>query len=213
MSAAKATRRPRTASRRSGGPAHGPKRRRARRPRGAATIGTSVVPWSCAVLAVDTAGRSGWSVRVEGKQSSFGEVDTLDREAVEYIVSWALWLADARKLRLVLVLEAPFGGSVPTLLALGEARGAWRAAWRRHALPETDMVWVQPSRWRRAVLGPEWVSSPRAEVRAHEQLVAAAMVGESVRGDEAAAILIGRWAERAPEVGRVLEQRKRGGTR
>jgi len=190
-----------------GAPSARPARRRGKRGRAAKREPASAVPWRCVVLAVDTAARSGWSVRIAGRQSSFGEADTLDSKALDYIVSWSLYLADRRELPLVLVLEAPFGGPVQMLLALGAARERWLIAWRRHGLSESSTVRVQPSTWRGPVLGPQWVSAPRAEVRAHEQLVAAAMLGERVRADEAAAVLIGRWAERAPQVGRVLERR------
>lgn len=193
-----------------------PKRRRARRAGPVGATAASAVPWECVVLAVDTATRSGWSVRVAGKQSSFGEADTLDPGALDYIVSWALYQADARGLPLVLVLEAPWGGPMPMLLALGAARERWLVAWRRHRLFASRIVKVQPSTWRSAVLGREWASAPRAEVRRHEQAVATAMMrgemgGElrrngdrEMRGDEAAAVLIGRWAERAQVVGRAL---------
>jgi len=209
-----ARRRPQEASGGSGGPTGGRARRRAKR----AQPAPSAVPWQCVVLAVDTAARSGWSVRVAGKQSSFGEADTLDARALDYIVSWALYQADSRGLPLVLVLEAPWGGPMPMLLALGAARERWLVAWRAHRLPPDQVVKVQPSTWRTAVLGREWASAPRAEVRRHEQLIAGAMVRKSgdgdgdkdgeVRGDEAAAILIGRWAERAHAVGLALGKKR-----
>lgn len=212
-----ARRRPQEASGGSAAPKGGRTRRRAGRERLVGATAPAAVPWQCVVLAVDTASRSGWSVRVAGKQSSFGEADTLDAHALDYIVSWALYQADSRGIPLVLVLEAPFGGPMHMLLALGAARERWLVAWRAHRLPASRVVPVQPSTWRTAVLGREWASAPRAEVRRHEQLIAGAMVrgdgdgdGErdgEVRGDEAAALLIGRWAERAQVVGRALKTR------
>lgn len=188
------------------------KGRRARRAagarRGAASARPAALhPWPAVVLAVDTAALSGWSVWVSGRLERFGEADTLDAAALSEIVVWARWHAVEKRLGLAMVLEAAWGGTVPTLLALGAAAERWRVAWRAAGLGEAQVVKVQPSVWRRAVLGPEWASAPRAEVRAHEQAIASAMVRERVSADEAPAILIGRWAERAAAVGGVLRRR------
>lgn len=160
------------------------------------------------VLAVDTATRSGWAVGAAvGAQDallSFGEADTLDSESLGHIVRWASCNAQARKLPLVLVLEAPFGGPVPMLLGLGAARERWMVAWREAGLSKAQVVRVQPAEWRASVLGRRWARAPRAEVRRHEQASASVLVGERCRPDEAAAILIARWAMRAAKVGAVL---------
>jgi predicted RNA methylase len=166
--------------------------------------GYSALPWRCAVLAVDTAGRSGWSARYAGVQSAYGEVESLDSEALAYIVRWFVHDAQALALAPVLVLESPYGGNKSTLLALGAARERWLTAWRAVGLLEKRVVKIEPSRWRRHVLGPAYTGMRRDVIREHESTTARALVGEAVGPDEAAAILIGVWADRAPEVGAVL---------
>jgi hypothetical protein len=196
--------RPRTGRRPAGVPTQRPRGRRGKRQRPAA----SAVPLRCFVLAVDTAGRSGWAALAAGSDDylGWGEVDTLDREAVAYIVRWAGAHADARGLPLVLVLEAPFGGNIAMLIGLGAARERWLSAAREYGLPQRRCVFVQPSEWRSPVLGRRWARAPREEVRPHEQLIASAIVGEPVRGDEAAAILIAKWGLRAAKVAAALER-------
>jgi predicted RNA methylase len=182
-------------------------RRRHHKPTAAQLVrqrGYSARPWRCAVLAVDTATRSGWSFRVREVQSAFGEVNTKDAEAVAYIVTWARLEALRLGLVVVLVLESAFGGGREVLLALGAARERWLAAWRQAGLAELRTVQIMPARWRRHVLGPAYVRMQRDEIRAAEQEVAARYVGEPTTADESAAILIGIWAERAPEVGDAI---------
>jgi len=180
-------------------------RKRRREPTRAQLVqrrGYAARPWRCAVLAVDTAKLSGWSYRVGGVQSAFGEEDTRDSERVSNIVRWAV--QQAGDLPLVLVLEAPYGGGREMLLALGAARERWVAAWRQAGLSEKRIVSIMPSRWRRFVLGPAYVRMQRDDIRAAEQELAARIVQEKTAADESAAILIGLWAERAPEVGEAL---------
>jgi predicted RNA methylase len=200
--ATKGPRRPRKAS---GVVAARSRRLRRREPTAAQLVqrrGYAARPWRCAVLAVDTAGRSGWSFRVAGVQSAFGETETKDGESVSHIVRWAV--QEAGELPLVLVLETPYGGGREMLLALGAARERWAAAWRAADMSEKRIVSIMPSRWRRHVLGPAYVRMQRDEIRKAEQVYAARVVGEKTGPDESAAILIGMWAERAPEVGEAL---------
>jgi len=153
------------------------------------------------VLAVDTAARSGWAAIVGPERYlGFGEADTLDVASLRYIVDWADCHATLLGLPLVLVLEAPFGGNMTMLMGLGAARERWLAAWRWLDMPQHRVVYVQPSEWRCKVLGKRWARAPREEVRPHEQATAGAIVGERVRGDEAAAILIAKWGLRAAKV-------------
>lgn len=162
-------------------------------------------PWLAVVLAIDTANRSGWALCAAGKQQEFGEADTLDALALQQIVRWAMREAQRLQMPLVLVLEShPWVGSLRAAQGLSAARERWLVTWRAAELPKTKVVLVTPGEWRRAVLGREWASAPRDEVRQQEQLVAAALVGEDVRGDEAAAILIARWASHSARVGRAL---------
>jgi hypothetical protein len=172
-------------------------------------------PWHCVILAVDTARRSGYARYYNGHLEEHGETDTLDEPILERIVENTLERA-GRTLPCVLVLEAPFGGSVDVVTALGVARERWLRAWRKADQSPARVVKVQPSTWRAPVLGSEWVGRPRAEVRAHEMRVATAFVQRGypsgfrpmpLGGDQAAAILIGRWAAHAARVGRAIGKR------
>lgn len=164
-------------------------------------------PWLAVVLAVDTANNSGWALRAAGRQLEFGEVDTFDADAVARIVRWAIRCARRLDLPLVLVLEAPWGGTVKTVASLGAARERWMHAWRQYEQASSRVIRVQVATWRAAVLGRHWVSAKREDVRKHEQDIASAMMGEQLEPDEAAALLIARWAVHAAKVGRVIGKR------
>lgn len=161
------------------------------------------------VLAVDTARISGWALRLGPKLRYSGEVDTLHPEAVQRVCQLALDLTAAAYLtrRPVLVLESPWGGRVNVLVALGQARERWLAAWAAVGMPRARVVSVQPSSWRARVLGRGAVRLDREAIRARERLSAQAEVAPGMRDaigpDEAAAILISRWAVRAPVVARM----------
>jgi hypothetical protein len=188
------------------GSAHRTRARRTKRPLPAA----SAVPHKCVVLAVDTAELSGWCVNAGHDEFlAFGEADTLDGRALRYIVRWAASHAERRGLPLVLVLESPWGGPAWVLIGLGAARERWMSAWRDEGKARCRVVMVQPSEWRARVLGSQWAKAKREVVRPHEQAVAAAMVGQPVRGDEAPAILIARWSMRCAKVARALPAARR----
>lgn len=164
-------------------------------------------PWLCVVLAVDTARRSGWCIGARGARVDSGEVSVEDEPTIAQIVANAVELASSAQLPCVLVLEAPWGGSVAVVTALGVSRGAWLRAWKRAGQALARVVSVTPSGWRGPVLGAAWVSAPRAAVRAHEQRTAHALVGHPVGEDEAPAIWIARWAAHAAQVGRAIGKR------
>lgn len=161
-------------------------------------------PWCCVVLAVDTAGVSGWAIRAAETQLEFGEVDSRDEAAVERIVRWAIRTARRLGWPVVLVLEAPWGRRTKTVAGLGAARERWERAWRLYGQSDERIVRVQVATWRAAVLGRYWVSAPREEVRTHEQRTAAELVGEDVGADEAPAILIAKWAAYAARTGQAI---------
>lgn len=182
-------------------------------------------PWQCAILAVDTAANSGWSIWREGQLVSHCEVDTRDELEMRLVLAdislWAETTLDCERGRVpavpaVLVLEAPYGGfkhpgMVSTLVALGMARERWERAWKARGLPMSHIVRVQPSTWRAAVLG-RVARMKTEELRKLEQSVACRLLGCAegrLGSDEAAAVCIGAWATRAPEVGRVIGERAR----
>lgn len=166
-------------------------------------------PWLCVVLAVDTARRSGWCIGARGARVDSGEVSVEDEPTVAQIVANVIELAHEYELPCVLVLEAPWGGNVAVVTALGVSRGVWLRAWKRAGQALARVVSVTPSEWRGPVLGAEWVSAPRAAVRAHEQRTARALVGHPVGEDEAPAIWIARWAAHAAQVGTAIGKRAR----
>jgi hypothetical protein len=164
-------------------------------------------PWACVVLGVDTAARSGWCIAVSGKRVDSGELDTLDTPELERVVRWAIDLGRLGGLRVVLVLEAPWGGSVAVVAALGVARERWERAWRDAGQTVRRVVRVNPSSWRAAVLGRGAIGLERQAVRALEQTVARRLVGRELGADESAAVLIARWGAQAGAVGKAIGKR------
>lgn len=188
-----------------------PKPSPSRRKRKAAPPTPHVLAWRCVTLCVDTAGRSGWAVRASGRLLASGEVDTRDEGEVNGIVEILRHEPRCQGLLRVLVLERAWGDRTNTLLALGAAHERWRAAWRRAGEPVSRVVRVYPATWRARVLGGGAHAMPREQVRPLELAAAQHEVGPEceVGPDEAAAILISRWATYAPEVGAVLPARVR----
>lgn len=165
-------------------------------------------PWLCAVLAIDTARRSGWSIATCGTVRESGEVDTLDEATIDQIVRSALDHAGhPANLPLVLVLESAHGGSVNVQAGLGMARERWLRAWRMNEQSPTRVVRVQANTWRAAVLGSYWARQSREVVRPHEVLTAESIVKHPCGPDEAPAILIARWASHAARIGRAIGKR------
>lgn len=164
----------------------------------------------CVVLAIDTARRSGYAIRARGRLTYSGEVDTLQPHEVREIVSLACDGAD-KHTPVVLVLERPWGGRMHTLIALGQARERWLAPWAEFGQPRTRVVSVMPASWRARVLGRAYARATRDEVRAAELTAARTIETKThwdrIGPDEAAAILISRWAAYAPQVSRVLPKR------
>jgi hypothetical protein len=159
------------------------------------------------LLAVDTARRSGWATYARGHLVHFGEVDTLEGALLGVLVGKAVELGTEHAVPPVLVLEAPFGGSAEIVASLGGAAERWLVAWRAAQQANGRVVKVLPSQWRGPVLGRDAVRMPREQVRALEVQCASALVHQQCGHDEAAAILIGRWAAHAAEVGRVIGKR------
>jgi hypothetical protein len=121
-------------------------------------------PWASVVLAVDTARMSGWALYLAGRYLGSGELDTLREDEVGGVVGHAVELARERGVPAVLVLEAPWGGSVHVVAGLGVARERWLRAWRGAEQALGRVVRVMPSVWRGPVLGRRWVGV-RREVR------------------------------------------------
>jgi len=167
------------------------------------------LPWDAVVLGIDTARRSGWAIAVQGKRVDSGELDTLDAGEVQRVVAWAVSLGALGRLPVVLVLEAPWGGSVSVVAALGAARERWMAAWRACGQSPRRVVRVQASTWRCGVLGRVTAGMEREAVRALEQSVANRLAGKALGPDEAPACLIAYWGGWAGQVGKVIGVRAR----
>lgn len=178
----------------------------------------SFAPWPAAVLAVDTARTSGWSVLVRGALRAAGEVAAFDLGRVTDVCRVAL--GTAPELPVVLVLERAFahhrmgrGASAATVGGIAAATEMWRQAWASAGGVRRRVVRVYPATWRAAVLGPGMGSARREAAREAEQRVAQAFAEraglEAPGPDAAAAICIGLWAARSGEVGAVLPARTR----
>ena len=165
------------------------------------------VPWECVVLAVDTARVSGWAIAIRGRLHSSGQLDTLHTGALERVVTLATEWARNLSLPCVLVLEAPWGGSVKIVASLGASSERWLRPWLAAGEAHARVVKVMPNQWRGPVLGAAYVSCPRDKVRAHEQLIASLMLGRPAGDDEAPAVLIALWASHAARIGRVIGKR------
>ena len=165
----------------------------------------SYYPHRCAILGIDTAAISGYAVRVWGQLRMSGQCDTLVTERVESVTIATRDLAQKLGLQLVIVFEAPYGGNVSVVTALGAARERWMRPIRESGLHTAPVVRVQPSRWRVGLWGRGWGRAERDVIRAHEQQQAALETGRPDLGpDEAAAIHITRWAAHAPDVAKRL---------
>lgn len=176
--------------------------------------------WRCVVLAVDTALHSGWAIRVRGRLRESGEVDTKDDCEMGAIVRRACaYVEHTNAHACVLVLERPWGGRGAMLMALGAARDRWLRAWGAAQCPASHVVTVYPATWRARVLGGGAHRMEREQVRALEMQAASHECGftcnaldmqtVAVGPDEAAAILISKWAANARPVGDVLPKRVR----
>lgn len=171
-------------------------------------------------IAVDTAKISGWA---------FKTVDTVpvwmgpptptsgvrfanDLGGVDEVVK--LGLAQAERFgipreRVMLVLEAPWGGKRHTIFGLGKAHGVWEAVWKANGLKAGRIVRVKPSVWRRVVLGRD---RGLALYRSEQDRAKIALGYDHHKApdfpqDQAAAICIAEWASVAPQVSSKVPRR------
>lgn len=160
-------------------------------------------PWECVVLALDPAATTGWAIWASGRLHSSGEFPIFTgagtREASR-IVELLVDIGDTLGLPVVVVAERSWGGRMGT----GEtsAVGFWRFALLAHQVAKASVLLVYPATWRARVLPKGMASAERDAVRACEQTEAARLTKSAqVGADEAAAVLIGKWASQAGEVG------------
>lgn len=179
------------------GPSGAPKRRK-RAP--AQTAGYSWAAHRCVLLAVDPGETSGWAVFLSGSLVASGHGSGMSPR--NCAVAMALDLRTDHGLPLVVVAESwplrwrPAG-------APREAWGMWLAA-IADVVPKRRIVRVQVGRWSAKILGACALTTERrrslslmyANAEADRRLITS--------HDEAAAVCIGRYGVRCPEVGRVL---------
>jgi len=176
-------------------------------------------PWPCAVLAVDAANASGWSIWLRGKYDLSGELNTRLTGACADIVVLAVERAKQEKLPLVLVLEWSSwqGRGIRTAQGLAAATERWLVPWRQFATGNKGrIVRVHVATWRSRVLGKDFgARAPRQDIRLAERFTASSLTVRygarskaqdptSFGNEEAPAICIGYWASYAGEVGKKL---------
>ncbi|MEQ8720989.1 MAG: hypothetical protein RID81_06895 [Sandaracinaceae bacterium] len=165
-------------------------------------------PWPCVILAIDPGKVSGWAILREGRPVLSGTATT--REDRERAVGSALCIGEDSGLPLVVVGEkwTPGGrfGGARTMAGLGAAWGRWEETLDEAGVPKTRRLRVNVQTWRAATIGgpqrksEQWKADAVATVRRVYQI-------EAKTSDEAEAVLVGRWAESAGEVGRKLPKR------
>jgi hypothetical protein len=167
-------------------------------------------PWEAVILAVDTAKNSGWSSWADGRIEGSGELDTDNDAALRELCGLVATNARAYGRTAVLVLEFWWGGNAQVCAGLHVHCDRWTRAWKAAGESLDRVVKVQPGQWRGPVLGSWSVGKRSAEVCKAELATAQGIVGRNdVGSDEAPAILIGRWASYAPQVGDVIGKRAR----
>lgn len=182
--------------------------RRPRKAKGYATY-NPVLPNAspCTVLGIDTASKSGWAIRRQGRLIASGELDTLEAEAIRWVFNRALRAAAEGETALVVILEEPYGGTRKVLMALGAARDRWLLAARELGIAKRRILSVMPNKWRAPLFGR--TRARRDQIRALEMAAALAETGLAYVGpDEAAAIGISRWGAHAAEVARIVSKRR-----
>ena len=173
------------------------------------------LPWRVAVLAVDTATNSGWSIWRDGVLLQMGEVHK-DRRDELILLCQTVQQLDRPA---VLVTESAagfvFGGrSASTLLGLGAAQQAWTEAWAAAEGQKSRHVHVQQTRWRgqlwggriKSTLGRGKTMTDFGRDWALIQLkrFGVAYADATLGIDACTAVCIGSWAVRAGEVGTCL---------
>jgi hypothetical protein len=167
-------------------------------------------PWRAVVLALDTAENTGWSVWDRGVLIEHGEQEIYTEDGVREvirIVETAKRIALNLDVHWVCMSERSWGGHMGT--GATQAFGFWMFALRNAQLPRARIGQVYPATWRARVLRGGMHAAPREAVRACEVETASALVGRRVGNDQAAGILIGKWAIQAGETGELLPKNAR----
>jgi hypothetical protein len=153
-------------------------------------------PLDAAILAIDSARRSGFALYVRGELVRYGECNARCQADRLEVIARAQRLAAEFELRLGFVVEAPFGGTLATALSLTASLELWRDSWRALGGVGTRVLQLRASDWRAQVFGKG--SLPRDVARHLEQVMAQRIarlhIGDEappIGGDSAAAICLG----------------------
>lgn len=161
----------------------------------------------CILLTLDTANTTGWCIRACGAIIDHGEhkLYTDDGMQKTKMVCYKLeQLEHTTGMSIVVVSERSWGG----VLGLGRttAFGYWLHALRGIGIPMKRIIEVYPSTWRAVALPHGMANAKRDVVRPVEMQTALSMVapGAQIGSDEAPAICMGVWGEKAGEVANAL---------
>ncbi|MCC6649097.1 MAG: hypothetical protein IT374_26450 [Polyangiaceae bacterium] len=163
-------------------------------------------PHECAILSIDPGEVSGWALLVTGLVCASGTAagSTERASAIARAVNKAHFWSRP----LVVVAETwprRMRGGVPT--GALSAWSLWRESLAESGIPKRRVVRVHVGRWSAAILGGAALTTEQRRARSiararHET------ARESIDHDEAAAICIGIYASRSPEVAKVLPKRR-----
>lgn len=141
-------------------------------------------------LCIDTAKSSGWCFvadnKIEPAEYESGRCDAFDI-AVHSVCSAAVTNGS----RCILILEKPSHGNRTTLVGLGQAHGAWLAAWYAAGGKKSRVKRVYPATWRSELFGDT------AKMPLREKLMAQHLTGKvNIGPDESAAVCLAEYCRR-----------------
>lgn len=169
--------------------------------RATAVRSCSLAPWRCVILAIDPGKRGGIAIFRGGTLVAYGDGA---KNATEIARAYA----DDDRLPLVVAIEdwTTWGKwSYAAKMGLAESVGEWKA--RVNAMPRrrptTKIVRIKLDAWRKAIYG---FCRAKSGFDWKEQAIYSANMRHNVRVSDhniAEAILLGEYACRCPEVGRL----------
>jgi hypothetical protein len=161
-------------------------------------------PLDAVLLCVDTAHGAGYAIYNAGELDAFGDVRTARTADRRNVVEQVVGIARRLKRPAGLVLEAPYGGAIGTIISLAQSVALWRDSWLDAGAPLAAVLELQAREWRRPLFGT--ANIPRLEQRRLEQITAGRIcvefrLIEHVPGpDASAAICLGYVCRRSAEM-------------
>jgi len=165
-------------------------------------------PLPCVILSIDSGKQSGWAIRKRGKLVDSGTAVTWkDRSRVVSLAQEH----ESKLSPLIVVFEdwSPGGWkSHKTMFGMGVPKGRWLEWLDVANHPGSRVTKVQVGEWRRWILGKRYTNAKREQIKpvaiAHVKSVESKVV---MSDNEAEAICIGLWAERAQEIYELLPKK------